>query len=74
MECVLATHLRTNRLALPRWRPSNKEPFARLNADPMVKEHCPSALTRVESDAFADRIEAGSIALGYGLWAFEHDR
>ena len=40
----------------------------------MVKEHCPSALTRVESDAFADRIEAGSIALGYGLWAFEHDR
>ena len=48
----------------------------RLNrrADPLVKEHFPSALSRVESDAFADRIDAGSIALGYGLWAIERDR
>ena len=34
-------------------------------------EYFPSALARAESDAFADRIEAGFIANGYGLWAVE---
>jgi len=34
-------------------------------------EYFPSALDRPQSDAFADRIEAGFIALGYGLWALE---
>jgi RimJ/RimL family protein N-acetyltransferase len=34
-------------------------------------EHFPSALDRAESDAFADRIEAGFVTSGYGLWAVE---
>jgi RimJ/RimL family protein N-acetyltransferase len=34
-------------------------------------EYFPSALGRAESDAFADRIQAGLIANGYGLWAVE---
>jgi RimJ/RimL family protein N-acetyltransferase len=34
-------------------------------------EYFPSALDRTESDAFADRIQAGFIANGYGLWAVE---
>jgi RimJ/RimL family protein N-acetyltransferase len=34
-------------------------------------EHFPSTLDHTESDAFADRIEAGFSALGYGLWAVE---
>jgi RimJ/RimL family protein N-acetyltransferase len=34
-------------------------------------EYFPGALARAESDAFADRIEAGFIANGYGLWAVE---
>jgi RimJ/RimL family protein N-acetyltransferase len=34
-------------------------------------EYFPSALDRAESDAFADRVEAGFIANGYGLWAVE---
>jgi RimJ/RimL family protein N-acetyltransferase len=71
VESVPTTHLRTDRLVLRRWRSSDKEPFARLNADPAVMEYFPSALERPESDAFADRIEAGLIALGYGLWALE---
>jgi RimJ/RimL family protein N-acetyltransferase len=58
-------------LVLRRWRPSDKGLFASLNADPEVMEHFPSTLDRAESDAFADRIEAGFDARGYGLWAVE---
>jgi len=64
-------HLRTDRLVLRRWRPADKEPFARMNANPIVMEHFPSALDRAQSDAFADRIEAGFDERGYGLWAVE---
>jgi RimJ/RimL family protein N-acetyltransferase len=64
-------HLRTDRLVLRRWRSADREPFARLNGDAVVMEHFPSALNRAESDAFADRIEAGFDARGYGLWAVE---
>ncbi|HEV2967425.1 MAG TPA: GNAT family N-acetyltransferase [Candidatus Dormibacteraeota bacterium] len=63
--------LHTERLLLRRWRPADKEPFARLNSDPLVMEYFPSALDRAESDAFADRIEEGFDARGYGLWAVE---
>ncbi|TME01689.1 MAG: GNAT family N-acetyltransferase, partial [Chloroflexi bacterium] len=31
--------LRTERLLLRRWRPGDREPFARLNADPVVMQH-----------------------------------
>jgi RimJ/RimL family protein N-acetyltransferase len=63
--------LSTERLLLRRWRPADKEPFARLNGDPVVMEFFPSLLDRTESDAFADRIDAGFDAIGYGLWAVE---
>jgi RimJ/RimL family protein N-acetyltransferase len=64
-------YLRTDRLLLRRWRPADKDAFARINADPVVMEHFPSALDSTESNAFADRIEAGFDARGYGLWAVE---
>jgi ribosomal-protein-alanine N-acetyltransferase len=63
--------LRTSRLLLRRWRPTDRAPFAELNADPVVMEHFPHVLTRAESDAFVDRIEAGLEERGYGLWAVE---
>jgi RimJ/RimL family protein N-acetyltransferase len=63
--------LRTDRLILRRWRDSDREPFAALNADPAVMEHFPSALTREQSDAMVDAIEAGFDAYGFGLWALE---
>jgi RimJ/RimL family protein N-acetyltransferase len=63
--------LRTSRLVLRRWRPSDREPFAVLNADPIVMEHFVAPLTRTESDDFADRNEAGLDERGYGLWAVE---
>ncbi len=51
------------------WRPSDREPFAAMNADPDVMRHFPGLQTRAESDGFADRIEARMAVLGYGLWA-----
>ncbi|MDA0563478.1 GNAT family N-acetyltransferase [Streptomonospora sp. S1-112] len=63
--------LRTARLILRPWRPEDREPFARLNADPRVMEHFPAPLTRAQSDALADRIEARMAAEGFGLWAVE---
>lgn len=63
--------LPTERLLLRRWRTEDREPFAAMNADPCVLEFLPRALTRVESDAFVDRIEAHFDQHGYGLWAVE---
>jgi RimJ/RimL family protein N-acetyltransferase len=63
--------LRTRRLLLRRWRDEDRAPFAALNADPAVMEHFPAALSRRESDALVDRIEAGFEERGWGLWAVE---
>jgi ribosomal-protein-alanine N-acetyltransferase len=63
--------LRTDRLILREWRETDRAPFAALNADPEVMEHFVAPLSRAESDAFADRIEARMSANGYGLWAVE---
>ncbi len=53
------------------WREEDLEPFAALNADPIVMEFFPSTLTRQESDALVARITAQLDTLGYGLWALE---
>ncbi len=66
-----ATQLRTERLLLRRWRDSDLEPFAAMNADPLAMEHFPSTLSRAESDAFAEHIERELERHGYGLWAVE---
>ena len=61
----------TARLLLRQWRSTDRAPFARLNADPRVMEFFPSPLTRVESDALADRCEAHIGESGWGVWAVE---
>lgn len=63
--------VRTDRLLLRRWRPEDREPFAALNADPQVMEYFPNPLSREESDATADRIEAHFQKHGYGFCAVE---
>jgi len=63
--------LRTERLILRHWRPSDREPFSRINADPRVMEFMPRALSREESDLLADRIEAHFRHQGFGLCAVE---
>jgi RimJ/RimL family protein N-acetyltransferase len=67
----LPRELRTDRLYLRRWLSSDRLPFARLNRDPRVVEFLPGALSRDESDARADRIEAHFEQHGFGLWAVE---
>ena len=61
----------TPRLVLRRWRAADRAPFAAMNADPAVMAYFPSTLTRAESDALADAIEAHVAARGFGLWAVE---
>jgi ribosomal-protein-alanine N-acetyltransferase len=63
--------LQTERLLLRRWRDADREAFARMNADARVMEHFPAVLTRAESDAMVDRIEAHFAEHGFGLWAAE---
>lgn len=69
------TTLNTLRLSLRPWRDSDSTPFAELNADPRVMEYFPSCLSRVESDAMAQRLQQAIDANGWGFWAVEqqHD-
>lgn len=61
----------TERLLLRPWRIEDREPLAALNADPEVMRHFPSTLTRAESDALADKLEAHWQRHGWGVWALE---
>lgn len=63
--------LRTNRLVLRRWRDSDRDPFAAMNADPAVMQYFPAPLSPVESDTMIERIEAHFDMRGFGLWALE---
>jgi RimJ/RimL family protein N-acetyltransferase len=63
--------LETERLRLRQWIESDREPFAKLNADPRVMEFFPSILDRSTSDAMIDRIQLKIIEKGWGFWAVE---
>lgn len=63
--------LRTGRMRLRTWRPEDRLPYAALNADPVVMEHFEAPLTRAQSDAHVDHIEARFAEHGWGLWAAE---
>jgi RimJ/RimL family protein N-acetyltransferase len=65
------TDLTTARPRLRQWRESDLEPFAALNADPVVMQLMPRCLSRAESDAFTRQAEAGISRRGWGLWATE---
>ena len=69
----MAVEIRTARLLMRPWRDADREPFAAMNADPVVMEHFPAPMTRAESDAFVDRLEAHFAKHGYGLWVLEDD-
>jgi RimJ/RimL family protein N-acetyltransferase len=65
------TLLSTPRLSLRQWRASDREPFARLNADPAVMEFLSRCLDRAESDRLAQAAEAEIARQGWGFWAAE---
>lgn len=63
--------LATPRLLLRRWKPEDRDDFARLNGDARVMRYFPALLERTASDAMVERIEEGFAARGWGLWAAE---
>ncbi|HSS66924.1 MAG TPA: GNAT family N-acetyltransferase [Nocardioidaceae bacterium] len=63
--------IETERLVMRRWRDTDRDPFAAMNADPAVMRYFPSLQDRSTSDAFVDRIEAHFDEHGFGLWALE---
>jgi RimJ/RimL family protein N-acetyltransferase len=63
--------LATERLILRGWCASDRAPFARLNDDQRVMEYFPARLSRAESDAFVERIQASFRDRGFGLWVVE---
>ena len=63
--------LRTERLLLRRWRESDLEPWAAMNADPEVREHLGGVITREQSDASVAAFTAEFDERGYGWWAIE---
>jgi RimJ/RimL family protein N-acetyltransferase len=60
----------TERLVLRPWRPADRAPFAAMNADPEVMRYIGDGrtMTRAESDALVDAIEAHWREHGFGLW------
>lgn len=70
-QVVKPTEIDTARLRLRQWRAADREPFAALNADPMVMEFFPALLSLAESDALASRCEGLIAERGWGLWAVE---
>ncbi|MGW5780085.1 GNAT family N-acetyltransferase [Streptomyces sp. NPDC003863] len=65
------TELRTDRLLLRRWRESDLEPWAAMNADPEIREYLGDLLTREESDATVAAMESDFEKRGFGWWALE---
>ena len=63
--------IETPRLLLRAWRHADREPFARMNADPRVMEFFPATLTRAESDLMVDRIESNTRRDGFSFFAAE---
>lgn len=66
--------LTTDQLILRRWRDSDREPFARMNADSRVMEFFPGVLSLDQSNRMVDKIEAHFDAHGFGLYAAELER
>jgi RimJ/RimL family protein N-acetyltransferase len=70
-QSIVPSLLTTERLILRQWQDSDREPFARLNADPQVREFFPGCLTRDESDASVRGFHQSIEERGWGFWAVE---
>ncbi len=63
--------LETERLILRGWAAADREPFAQINADPLVMKYLGEILSREQSDEVVDRIETHFQTHGFGLFAAE---
>lgn len=70
-DTVDGMDLRTGRLLLRRWLPSDRELFARMSADPEVMRFYLAPYSRAESDALIDNAERQFDERGFGQWVVE---
>ncbi|HEV8052764.1 MAG TPA: GNAT family N-acetyltransferase [Parachlamydiaceae bacterium] len=61
--------MKTERLILRPWCDDDLEPFAKMNADPRVREYFPRVLTSKESDESVRWFSAHIQKSGWGFWA-----
>lgn len=61
--------IKTERLILRPWQEEDLEPFAKLNADPRVREYFPGLLSRQESDQSIKLMSEHIEKCGWGFWA-----
>jgi RimJ/RimL family protein N-acetyltransferase len=59
------------RVVLRPWRDEDRAPFAAMSDDARVMEFFPALLSRAESDAVVDNIQAHFAKHGFGVWAIE---
>jgi RimJ/RimL family protein N-acetyltransferase len=63
--------IRTERLLIRSWSDADAEPFAAINADPVVMEHFPSTHAVEQSGELMERAQRQIDREGYGFWAVE---
>ena len=61
--------IKTKRLILRLWKEEDLEPFAKINADPRVREYFPGLLNRQESDRSVKLMSDHIERCGWGFWA-----
>jgi RimJ/RimL family protein N-acetyltransferase len=63
--------LETERLNLREWRDEDREPFHEMSNDPRVMATLGPVMTRAESDALIDKVQARQVEHGHTVWALE---
>ena len=63
--------IETERLILRPFRDADRAPFAAINGDPRVGDWLGGGITRAQSDALVDRLNAQIAADGFGFYAAE---
>ncbi len=61
----------SSRLGFRMWKESDREVFAKMNANKEVMRYFPKTLNSKEIDDFLNRVQEHFNEYGYGLWAVE---
>jgi RimJ/RimL family protein N-acetyltransferase len=68
-DLIRPLQLETPRLLLRRWQQADREPFAQMNADPVVMHYFAAPMTREQSDEAVDRYLAAFDREGFSFFA-----
>lgn len=67
----MSEHLKSERLIFREWQDSDRDAFARMNADPIVMQYLPRSLDEKSSNKLVDRFQKHFDEHGFGLYAVE---